>query len=218
MAHLVSVLAGRPVWLVAADGRRWRSGIVKAPVAGPVMVRATNLDGDGQEEAEIHGGPDMAVLAYSADHYARWREEIGLPGLDVGGFGENLAVSGQDERTVCVGDVYAVGDAVLQVTKPRGPCSKIARRWERPDLVRLVERSGRHGWYLRVLREGRVEAGQEVRLEDRPRPGWTVRRTADVYAERRRRPDLAAELLAVPELAAGTRRDLELALARSAAG
>jgi MOSC domain-containing protein YiiM len=217
MALLVAVLVGRPQWMVSSEGRSWRSGIVKAAVEGPVMLRAENIDGDGQAELDVHGGPDMAVLAYSADHYPRWREEIDLPGLDVGGFGENFAISGQDEDSVCVGDVYAVGEAVVQVTKPRGPCANIARRWSRPDLVRLVERTGRHGWYLRVLQEGMVVAGQEVRLLERPHPEWSVSRAREVYIGRRRHPDLAVELLAVPELAADTRRDLELAIARTGA-
>jgi MOSC domain-containing protein YiiM len=216
VVRLVAVLAGRPCWHVTADGRSWHSAIVKTPLSGPVMVRTTNVDGDGQADASVHGGPDMAVLAYSADHYPRWREEIDLPGLDVGGFGENFAVCGQHEETVCIGDVYAVGDAIVQVTTPRGPCSKLALRWERPDLVRLTEQTGRHGWYLRVLREGAVAAGQDVLLQERPRPAWTVARTHDVYTARRRRPELAAGLLAVPELAAGTRRELERAVARHA--
>ena len=86
-----------------------------------------------------------------------WREELSLPEMGPGGFGENFTVSGQDEATVFIGDVYEVGEAVVQVSQPRGPCANISRRWERPDLVRRVEESGRHGWYLRVLQEGVVE-------------------------------------------------------------
>lgn len=195
MPRLLSIQVGRPRDLVTADGQEWRSAFLKAPVEGPLMLRELNLEGDLQADQKNHGGPDQAVLCYSADHYPAWRAELGLPDLPHGGFGENFTIAGQEEATVCVGDVYEVGEAVVQVSVQRGPCYKIAYRWDRPELLQQVERSGRHGWYLRVLMEGRVEAGLEVRLIERPYPEWTVRRAADTW--RRRRVDReAARLLA----------------------
>lgn len=150
----------------------------------------------------------MAVLCYSADHYPAWREELGLPEMGPGGFGENFTIAGLDEWSACIGDVFEVGDALVQVSQPRGPCWKISERWERPDLLRRVEESGRHGWHFRVLHEGLVEARQPLVLVERPHPEWTVRRSADVLRRRRRDRAAAAELAAVEELAAGARRPL----------
>ena len=134
------------------------------------MLRSTNLDGDRQGDLRVHGGPDQAALLYSADNYARWRAE----GFDFepGSFGENLTVSGLDETTVCRGDIYAIGDAVVvQVTRPRGPCYKLQYRTGVPDMIKRVLANGRSGWYVRVLKEGPVEAGQEIVLLKRLAPG-----------------------------------------------
>jgi len=143
-------------------GHRWRSAIYKTAVLGPVMLRRTNLDGDRQGDPRVHGGPDQAALMYSADNYAKWRAE----GFDFepGSFGENLTVTGLDETTVWVGDIYEIGAAVVQVTKARGPCYKLQYRTGVPDLIKRVLANGRSGWYVRVLREGLVEAGQEIVL------------------------------------------------------
>jgi MOSC domain-containing protein YiiM len=102
--------------------RPWVSGFDKQPVAGPVRLGATNLDGDGQADLVYHGGPDKAVLAYSADHYDDWRRELAMPALRFGAFGENFTIAGQSEAEVCVGDVWQVGAVTLQVSQPRQPC------------------------------------------------------------------------------------------------
>lgn len=191
----------RPTGDGAPWDRVWETGFVKRPVEGPVLLRRENLAGDGQADLRSHGGPDKAVLAYAVEHYPRWREELGLPELGPGGFGENLTVEGQDECSVCLGDVYALGEAVLEVSQPRSPCYKISWRWRRPELLPRVEETGRHGWYLRVLQEGTIEAGQPLTLVRRPYPQWTVRRASDVFRARREDTDAAAELAACPALA-----------------
>ena len=119
------------------DPRRaaWTSGIYKDPVDGPVALGLDHFAGDGQADLQSHGGPDKAVLAYSADHYPGWREELRLE-MNPGAFGENLTIAHQDERSVCIGDSYAIGGARLQVSQPRLPCWKLARRWDLPDLPR----------------------------------------------------------------------------------
>ncbi len=205
--RVLSIQVGRPRQMPpTGDGadwdRRWRTAFVKEPVAGPVMLGRLGLEGDSQADLMVHGGPDMAVLAYSADHYPLWHRELALAGLGPGGFGENLTVAGQDEHGACIGDVYELGEALLQVSQPRGPCHKIAWRWRVADLQARVEATGRHGWYLRVLREGPIEAGQELRLSERPHPDWTVRRAADVYRRRRAEPAEAAEAAEAAELGA----------------
>ncbi len=199
-SRLVSIQVGKPRFLGPEVGlpepldHRWHSAFFKEPVAGPVLLRTTNLEGDRQADPRVHGGPEMAVLCYSADHYPRWREELGIAEMGPGGFAENFTISGQDELTVCIGDVYRVGTATVQVSQPRGPCYKISYRWKRPDLLKRCESNGRHGWYLRVLEEGLVEAGRPVELLERPNPAWSVRRAADVYQARRRRAAEAADL------------------------
>jgi MOSC domain-containing protein YiiM len=190
-ARLVSVQVGTPRLRDREVGakrpleRRWLTAFVKHPVTGPVRLGLLSLRGDRVADKIGHGGPEVAVLAYSADHYPGWRAELGIAEMGPGGFAENFTISGQDERTVFIGDVYRVGGATVQVSQPRGPCYKISYRWKRPDLLGRCEASGRHGWYLRVLEEGMVEAGDAVDLVERPHPEWTVRRAADVYRRRR---------------------------------
>ena len=203
-ALLISVQVGQPrfhgpdVGLAKPLDHRWHSAFLKGPVGGPVMVHTTHVEGDRQADPRVHGGPEMAVLAYSAEHYPAWREELGIPEIGPGGFAENFTISGHDERSVYIGDVYRVGEATVQVSQPRGPCYKISYRWKRPDLLARCEANGHHGWYLRVLEEGRVEAGQPVELLERPNPDWSVRRAGDVYRFRKKSPTEAAQLAQVP--------------------
>jgi MOSC domain-containing protein YiiM len=175
--RLVSVQVGLPRTRTAPDGRAWTSAYGKHPVSGPARIGRTGLDGDAQANRRWHGGPDMAVLAYAREHYAAWRDELSWPDLPYGGFGENFTVEGATEGETCIGDVWRIGTALLQVSEPRKPCRNISRYWGRPDLLRKVERSGRHGFYLRVLEEGIVEPGQPVVRVARPYAGWTVART-----------------------------------------
>jgi MOSC domain-containing protein YiiM len=174
MPRLVSIQVGRPQPLAHIS-----SAFAKSPIGGRVRLTHTGLEGDEQADHRLHGGPEQAVLCYADSHYDRWLEELGLE-MRPAGFGENFTVAGADEWSVCIDDVYEVGEALVQVSKPRGPCFKIGLRWNMPRLLRLVQESGRHGWYLRVLREGVVEAGQEMRLLRRPNPGLTVRAAADL--------------------------------------
>ncbi len=155
----------------------WTSAIFKDPVVGRVRLDLEGLAGDGQGDRESHGGPERAVLMYGAAHYPLWRSELGLA-LTHGAFGENFTIDGLDETTVCIGDSFAIGDAVVQVSQPRGPCWKISRRWNRPELLERVVVTGRTGWYCRVLRAGDVAAGDVCTLTGRPCDSWTVARVA----------------------------------------
>jgi MOSC domain-containing protein YiiM len=193
--RLVSVQVG-PV----AQHGSMRTAFGKQPVAFAVRVGVEGLAGDAQEDRRYHGGPEMAVLAYSADHYPSWRTELSFAGFPLGGFGENLSVEGASEETVCIGDVWQAGEAALQVASPRKPCSKISRFWSRPALLKSVERSGRTGWYLRVLQEGELQAGDAVRLLERPHPQWNVLRAFRVGVRPRRMREEALELAQVAAL------------------
>ena len=177
-----------------------RTGFGKQPVTGRVRVGLTNLEGDGQADRKHHGGADMAVLAYSADHYSSWRSELAWPGLPLGGFGENLSVAGATEESTCLGDVWRAGTARLQVSSPRTPCSKISKFWGRPDLLDLVRRTGRTGWYLRVLEQGELQAGDPIELVSRPHPQWPLARAFRVAMAVRADPAGARELSQVGTL------------------
>jgi MOSC domain-containing protein YiiM len=178
---IVSVRTGRvrewprPEWDHHAE-RTWRTAYRKDEVTGPVRVGALGLDGDEQAARDVHGGPQMAVLAYAAAHYPLWRAEPGLEAMGPGGFGENLTWDGADETSVCIGDAWEGGHAAFEVSQPRGPCAAISRWWNSPALLRLATETGRVGWYLRVTREGVVARGETLRLVARPHPEWTVER------------------------------------------
>lgn len=175
---LLGIQVGRPrVMGGGAGGRPWRSAIVKQPVHGPVWVGVEGVEGDRQV-APQHGGAEMAVLAYAAGHYPLWRAESGRADIGFGGFGENMTIEGLDETTVCLGDVFEVGGARLQVSQPRTPCWKLERLWDWPGLVERVIETGRHGWFFRVLREGEVAAGQSMHLLERPLAQWPIARIA----------------------------------------
>ncbi|HEX6042072.1 MOSC domain-containing protein [Longimicrobium sp.] len=197
--------------------RPWITGFFKDPIVGPVHVGATNLDGDGQADLRVHGGPDKAVLLYAASHYPDWRTELGFA-MPFGAFGENLTVEGMAEGDVCIGDVFDVGTARLEVSQPRGPCWKIARRWKIRDLSARVQRTGRTGWYARVLREGTVQAGDTLTLVDRPNLGWTVTLASELLRPGNGREAEAAALAAVPALADAWRAVIEYRLAHGHIG
>lgn len=186
----------------AADAmdRPWQTAFFKQPVAGPVAVGWSHLAGDGVADRENHGGPDKAVLAYSADHYADWQRQLNLPALPGGAFGENFTVRGLTESTVCIGDIWRIGDCRFEVSQPRQPCWKLARRWRMKELPALVVATGRSGWYLRIVQAGTVEAGQEVVLERRPNPAWTIARASHVFYHQKDDPAANRDLLAVSEL------------------
>ncbi len=209
----MSVQVGRPRTLgtpEAADpfDRVWTTGFFKGPVAGPVAVGPLGLAGDGVADTVNHGGPDKAVLAYSADHYTAWRAELGVPELPFGGFGENLTVAGQAEADVCIGDRWRIGTVLLEVTQPRQPCWKLSRRWRVKELSARVVETGWSGWYLRVVEPGEVAAGQGLELVARPNPDWTVRRANRVMHFLKYDPEASAELAAVPGLSASWRESL----------
>jgi MOSC domain-containing protein YiiM len=156
------------------DEEPWATAFYKSDVSGRLMLERENLVGDRQADLTVHGGPDKAVCVYSADHYDDWRREVRVPDAGPGWFGENFTVAGATEQTVAIGDIYRVGGAVVQVSQPRGPCWKLAHRWNRPEMVKLVVRSGRSGWYFRVLEVGYVAAGDTLTLVERLDERWTI--------------------------------------------
>jgi MOSC domain-containing protein YiiM len=161
MMQVLSVNVGQPRE-VQWRGETIRTSIWKDPVAGRVRVTKQNVAGDRQSDPSVHGAPDMTVYAYPSEHYAFWREE--LPGMELpwGAFGENLSVQGLFENTVRIGDRLRIGSTELVVTQPRLPCFKLGIRFGRKDIVKRFQQSGRTGFYLSVLREGELGAGDAI--------------------------------------------------------
>jgi MOSC domain-containing protein YiiM len=202
---IVSVRVGRvrelsrPAWDHHPE-RTWHSAFGKDETPGPVRAGRLGLEGDQQADTAVHGGAQMAVLAYPTAHYERWREVPGLEAMGPGGFAENLTVDGLDERSVCIGDVYEAGETRLQVSSPRGPCANISRWWNMPQMVKLATESARIGWYHRVLREGRIARGDAITLLERPQPDLTVERVFRLRAGLEHDPATLRRLLSCPEL------------------
>ena len=165
--------------------QEWTTGFFKETVLGPVWVGTTNLAGDGQADLRVHGGPDKAINVYPYEHYAFWLAELDCKELPNGAFGENFTVAGLLETEICIGDIFEVGGALVQISQPRQPCWKLSRRWRVQDLVARVVRTGKTGWYFRVLREGNVQAGAALALVERPYPEWTVATANNVMLHRK---------------------------------
>jgi MOSC domain-containing protein YiiM len=186
---------------VNTHDKPWTTGFFKAPVEGPVFVGTTNLVGDGQADLKNHGGVDKAVLAYSADHYPKWREELRMPDMPCGAFGENLTIIGSSEESVCIGDIFRIGQVIFEVSQPRQPCWKLARRWRMHELTGLVVRNGRSGWYLRVMEQGWIDTQMPVTLIERPNPAWSIAHANEIMHHRRTDLRMTLELANVPGLA-----------------
>ena len=197
---LLSVNVGSPreiEWL----GRQETTSIWKSAVEGRVPVRGVNVAGDDQADREVHGGPDKAVYAYAREDIDWWERELGR-GLENGNFGENLTVSGVDVTGAVVGERWHVGSTVLEVAQPRIPCWKLGARLEDASFPVHFAAAGRPGAYLRIVEEGEIGAGDQVRIGEKPGHGLSVGDVARIYHQERGR---GALLLTAPELAEGWR-------------
>jgi MOSC domain-containing protein YiiM len=205
---VVGLQVGMPEKVVAWEGEEAMfTGLFKRTVQGPVFLTSTGLAGDGQADLRHHGGPDKAVNAYPSEHYPYWQEYLQLGDLPEAAFGENLTTEGLLEQEICLGDVFSLGSAVLQVSQPRQPCWKLNRRYDRKDLVQEVLRSGRTGWYFRVLQQGLVSTGQPLRLIERAYPDWTILRACALRFGERDEAALAI-LASLPVLSVSWREEL----------
>ncbi|WP_449538547.1 MOSC domain-containing protein [Ferdinandcohnia sp. Marseille-Q9671] len=188
--------------------KEWTSGIFKEPVQHPVWLSKVQLEGDGQADLKNHGGPEKAVLAYTAGHYQKWQSELGNDQIEPGAMGENFSVVGLDETNVCIGDIYEIGEATVQVSQPRQPCWKPARRFKILDFALRIQKCGRTGWYFRVLQEGSVEEDVQVTLIKRPYPEWTIARCNEIMHERKNDLEAAGQLAACEYLASSWKETL----------
>lgn len=190
------------------------SGIVKRPIEAPVLLTREGFAGDGQADREAHGGPDKAACAYPVEHVPAWAEWLGRPDLPPGAFGENLTTTGLLETDVHIGDVFSLGDTVVQISQPRGPCYKLGARWGRKELPARMAHDGISGFYFRVLEEGEVRTGHELSLLER-RTDVTVAEVMRVGYRDRHDAAAVQRLLAVPELAEQWRETLVVLAERS---
>lgn len=162
-ARVLSINVGQPR-TVQYDGAPVRTGIFKDPVEGPVRLTRLGFEGDGQADRRVHGGPTRAAYFYPHEHYAHWEPRLGGGPLPMGQFGENVTTLGLLESHVHLGDVYVVGAARVRIAGPRGPCFKLGIRTGDPTIVAPFLSSGRLGFYVSVLEEGMIEAGDPITL------------------------------------------------------
>ncbi len=193
--RLLSVNVGRPREF-EFQGKRATSSIWKTPAAGPVRARGVNLEGDDQADRQVHGGADKAVYAYSIEDIRWWERELDRL-LELSAVGENLTTSGIDVNDAVIGEKWAIGTAVLEVSQPRVPCWKLGVKIGDPKFPRKFMKAGRPGAYLRIVREGAFTAGERIDVVDRPSHGVRV---ADVFRIFTRERKKAPLLLSVPEL------------------
>ncbi|WP_062238284.1 MOSC domain-containing protein [Fictibacillus sp. FJAT-27399] len=155
------------------QGKDISSAINKKPSRGPLFLSNLQFEGDIQADTVHHGGPDKAVCVYSHDHYAYWEKGLGIS-LDVPSFGENLTVEGLTEKEVFIGDIFRLGEALVQVSQPRQPCFKVAAKLKQPLMVKYIQDTSFSGYYLRVLEEGTVSPGDKLVIEEKHRAGISV--------------------------------------------
>ena len=161
IARLLSVNVGLPRE-INWRGQTVRTAIWKNPVQGKRMVRRLNIEGDGQGDLAGHGGEHRAVFVYQIDSYRYWQDQLHRTDFTFGQFGENFTIEGLPDTEVCIGDHYRIGGALFEVTQPRVTCYRVGIRMDEPRMAALLVSHGRPGFYLRVLHEGEVEAGDEI--------------------------------------------------------
>ncbi|WP_367717571.1 MOSC domain-containing protein [Nitratireductor sp. GISD-1A_MAKvit] len=188
--------------------RKAPSGIDKKPVDQPLWLGENGFRGDHQADRRNHGGPEKAVHHYPRDHYETWAQEIGDHALLArpGAFGENISTHGLDEGNVAIGDVFRIGQAVVEVSQGRQPCWKLSSRFGVPDMAYRVQKTGRTGWYYRVLQPGTVSPEDTLQRIARPLPDWPLRRLWQIlYVNTLDRAELEA-MAALEKLPEGWRR------------
>ena len=196
---IISVNVGLPR-LVLRNDEPVSTGIFKEPIAGRVMMRMLNLDGDRQADLSVHGGPEKAVYVYPSEHYEFWKRELPDMELPWGMFGENLTTTGLFESEINIGDKFRVGAAEVMVTQPRMPCYKLGIRFGRADIIKRFLVSERTGFYFSVLKEGEVAAGDEFELLEKNDSGVRVVDITRLYSSDRENVDLMRRAIATEAL------------------
>ncbi|HVA23684.1 MAG TPA: MOSC domain-containing protein [Chloroflexota bacterium] len=210
---LISVNVGQPGVIGSYRGRPVISAIGKQPVTvASLHLDSLNLEGDRQADLHVHGGADKAVYAYPSEHIREWALELGQD-LGPASFGENLTTAGVLEGNVCIGDVWAWGEALLQVSQPRQPCYKLATYRARNDLPKKLVAAGRTGWYFRVLRPGQVPVRGPIEIVERDPAGISVLAVHQARILGLGAPEDWRIMAALPALTASWREDMARRLA-----
>ncbi|HTH22575.1 MAG TPA: MOSC domain-containing protein [Nitrososphaeraceae archaeon] len=178
--RLLSLNVGLPRQ-VRFQGELVTTGIFKKPVQGSVRLRKLNLEGDKQADLKVHGGVDKAVYAYAGEHYDYWRQELPDMSLPWGMFGENFTTEGMFEESVNIGDQFKVGTANLIATQPRMPCYKLGVKFGSMDMIKRFLASGLTGVYFKVMKEGELEQGDEIKLIKKAENSVTVKDIVRIY-------------------------------------
>src|SRR5262247_4253257 len=173
MGRLLSVNVGLPRD-IGWKGRTVHTAVWKRPVAGPRMVRRLNIDGDGQGDLAGHGGEQRAVFVYQIESYRYWQDQLKRTDFVHGQFGENFTIEGLPDDAACIGDRYQIGSALFEITQPRVTCYRVGIRMNEPRMPALLTSSGRPGFYVRVLQEGEVGAGDDLVKEGEAKERMTV--------------------------------------------
>ena len=205
---IISLNVGLPR-LVLRNDEPVSTGIFKEPVAGRLMLRTLNLDGDRQSDLSVHGGPQKAAYLYPSEHYDFWKYE--LPDMDLpwGMFGENFTTTGLLETEIHIGDKFRIGTAEVMVTQPRMPCYKLGIRFGRADIIKRFLVSERTGFYLSVLKEGEVGAGDEIEPIERNGAGVKVVEVTRLYSSDKDNADVLRRLITLEELPESWREYLQ---------
>jgi MOSC domain-containing protein YiiM len=201
---IISLNVGLPK-LVLRNDEPVSTGIFKEPAAGRIMLRTLNLDGDRQADLSVHGGPTKAVYVYPSEHYEYWRIELPEMKLPCGMFGENFTSEGLNENDLNVGDQFSIGSAVVMVTEPRMPCYKLGIRFGRTDIIKKFLASERTGFYLAVLQEGEVGAGDRFELIEKNEPSVRISDVTRLYTREKQNRELLGRAIKVAALPEGWR-------------
>ncbi|CAM1654319.1 C-terminal [Bartonella apihabitans] len=199
MVKLLALSVG-PIKSIGPDNLQ--SGIDKKPVDRPLLLTKTGFISDEQADKKHHGGPEKAVHHYDFDHYAYWQKELGHKAVfdTPTAFGENLSTSGLSEKNIAVGDIFRLGKAIIEVSQGRQPCFRLNVRFGVPDMSLRTQKSGRTGWYYRVLEEGEATLQDELELLDRRREDWTIYRIWKAFYVTRNDYDELSQIASLEEL------------------
>jgi MOSC domain-containing protein YiiM len=203
-ASVVSINVGLPAEMLH-KGKSVTTGISKLPVSRPLYLDTLNFEGDGQADLQHHGGPDKAVCVYPTEHYPYWKQAHGRA-FGPGAFGENLTTRGLLESDTCIGDVFRLGEAIVQVTQPRQPCFKLSVKYDWPKLPLLVQQTGFTGYYFRVLKSGNVNPGAALVLQERMSDAASISYANRMMHEDKQNREGMERLLRIPALSASWRK------------
>lgn len=201
---IVSTNIGRPrtvVW----NKEEVTTGIFKNPVDEPIHLGKTDVVGDSVIDRKYHGGIDKACYLFSSDHYPDWQARHPYLEWSYGMFGENITVQGLDEQKIRIGDVYQIGEAQIQISEPRQPCFKLNIRFNSKDTVKEFVNYQRSGCYARIIKEGRVENGDELTLIESNAESLTVFEIFKLIFAKSKSPEMVEKALNDPYLAEDTK-------------